>query len=259
MLSDAELEGFVEFGADQEEVLATQRRLNQQQRAAAAAADVEAPAAGPDAVPGVEEEAGSKRPSRRSRGAAAAREAASRQQVPDDLLPKVAIIGRPNVGKSGELLSCRRSAVCYVQVSDTMPDTLCSWLGHGSRRRSPAAFSLMLQRSGRNLDASLVSSVSPNLSLSPCAIACAVVCLSLLVASLSALLTHHPTLSLLLLFMFVCSVVQPDCGVAGGYRVRLPRGDTRQVGACCTASGAAMGAGAEVLVSSWAGHCHWCC
>lgn len=106
MLSDAELEGFVEFGADQEEVLATQRRLKQQQRAAAAAADVEAPAAGPsDAVPGVDEETGSKRPSRRSRGAAAAREAASRQQVPDDLLPKVAIIGRPNVGKSGELLS----------------------------------------------------------------------------------------------------------------------------------------------------------
>ena len=99
MLSDAELGGFVEFGSDPDAVLAAQRRQRDQARAAAAASAAGS-SAGADAEAAEEEaaEAGDGKRSRRGRGAARPRE----QQIPEELLPKVAIVGRPNVGKSGE-------------------------------------------------------------------------------------------------------------------------------------------------------------
>ena len=94
MLSDAELGGFVEFGSDPDAVLAAQRRLRDQARAAAAASSAGAADAEAEEAP----EAGEGKKSRRGRGASRPRE----QQIPEELLPKVAIVGRPNVGKSGE-------------------------------------------------------------------------------------------------------------------------------------------------------------
>lgn len=95
MLSDAELGGFVEFGSDPDAIAAAQRRLRDQARAASAAtvgAGLEA-----EGEEGEAEEAGDGRKSRRGRNASRPREL----QIPEELLPKVAIVGRPNVGKSG--------------------------------------------------------------------------------------------------------------------------------------------------------------
>ena len=101
MPSDAELGGFVEFGSDPDAVLAAQRRLRDQARAASAASSaVAADVEGEEAA-----EAGDGKKSRRGRGAARPRE----QQIPEELLPKVAIVGRPNVGKSGEQNSFQSS------------------------------------------------------------------------------------------------------------------------------------------------------
>lgn len=84
MLSDDELAGFVEFGADPDDVLAAQRSTLQAQQG-----EVQQ-----------EDGAGGRR-SRRGRQGPGGR-GGRQQQVPDELLPKVAIVGRPNVGKSGE-------------------------------------------------------------------------------------------------------------------------------------------------------------
>ncbi|KAL4423769.1 hypothetical protein ABPG75_001070 [Micractinium tetrahymenae] len=81
MLSDEELEGFVEFGADPDDVLAAQRSTQQAQQAEAQ-----------------QEGGASGRRSRRGRQGPGGR--GGQQQLPDELLPKVAIVGRPNVGKS---------------------------------------------------------------------------------------------------------------------------------------------------------------
>ncbi|PRW61158.1 GTPase Der [Chlorella sorokiniana] len=83
--------GFVEFGADVDDVAATQREIRQLQRAAAAAA---APAEE------AEEPASGRRSRRAKREAGAVGGMGRRSELPDDLLPKVAIVGRPNVGKS---------------------------------------------------------------------------------------------------------------------------------------------------------------
>ncbi len=85
-LGDEELEGFVAFGADPDDVAAAQRAAQR----AAAAGDAPAPA---------EPAAGGRRSKRDRRGEGGARREA---ELPDELLPKVAIVGRPNVGKSGE-------------------------------------------------------------------------------------------------------------------------------------------------------------
>ncbi|KAL4446309.1 hypothetical protein ABPG77_003116 [Micractinium sp. CCAP 211/92] len=82
MLSDDELAGFVEFGADPDDVLAAQRSTLQAQQGEAQQ----------------EDGAGGRR-SRRGRQGPGGR-GGRQQQVPDELLPKVAIVGRPNVGKS---------------------------------------------------------------------------------------------------------------------------------------------------------------
>jgi hypothetical protein len=93
-LGEQELEGFVAFGADPDDVAAAQRAA---QRAAA------------DQAPAPAEPAGGGRRSKRDRrGEGGARREA---EVPDELLPKVAVVGRPNVGKSGE---CGRQAAAVT-------------------------------------------------------------------------------------------------------------------------------------------------
>lgn len=84
MLIDDELDGFVEFGADPDDVLAAQRSTQQAQQGEAQQ----------------EDGAGGRR-GRRGRQGPGGR-GGRQQQLPDELLPKVAIVGRPNVGKSGE-------------------------------------------------------------------------------------------------------------------------------------------------------------
>ncbi len=95
MLSDDELAGFVEFGADPDDVLAAQRSTLQAQHGE-----------------GQQEDGAGGRRSRRGRQGPGGR-SGRQQQVPDELLPKVAIVGRPNVGKSGEWRSCQaKQATC---------------------------------------------------------------------------------------------------------------------------------------------------
>lgn len=84
MLSDEELAGFVEFGVDPDEVLAAQRSTQQAQQG--------------EAQQGEGADGRRSRRGRQGPGGRGGRE----QQLPDELLPRVAIVGRPNVGKSGE-------------------------------------------------------------------------------------------------------------------------------------------------------------
>ncbi|EFN51402.1 hypothetical protein CHLNCDRAFT_37436 [Chlorella variabilis] len=88
-------DGFLEFGAGAEEVLEARRRQKQQRRDAySAAAATEAAGEVAAAGPG-----GRRRRDRAAPGGGAAGGGLG-PQVPDELLPKVAIVGRPNVGKS---------------------------------------------------------------------------------------------------------------------------------------------------------------
>lgn len=108
-LAGADLdEGFLQFGADPEEALAAQRKMRQQQRAATAAAYADAAA---QAAAEEEEEGGGRRSRRSKREAGGAFSARKPSEVPDELLPKVAIVGRPNVGKSGERAGGQGSCV----------------------------------------------------------------------------------------------------------------------------------------------------
>jgi hypothetical protein len=106
-----------------------QREIRQLQRAAAAAA---APAEE------AEEPASGRRSRRAKREAGAVGGMGRRSELPDDLLPKVAIVGRPNVGKSGAQLcvcvQCRACVLCqHVEWC---------WAGNVSARHAALAHAL---------------------------------------------------------------------------------------------------------------------
>ena len=96
MVLDADLEGFVEFGADVDEVAAAQRRLRAQAGSAAGGLEL---SSGESEEPGAAAAPAGRRSRRTRLGPGGG--GGDGPQVPDELLPKVAIIGRPNVGKSG--------------------------------------------------------------------------------------------------------------------------------------------------------------
>ncbi|PSC70640.1 GTPase Der [Micractinium conductrix] len=95
MVLDADLEGFVEFGADVDEVAAAQRRLRAQAGSAAGGLEL---SSGESEEPGAAAAPAGRRSRRTRLGPGGG--GGDGPQVPDELLPKVAIVGRPNVGKS---------------------------------------------------------------------------------------------------------------------------------------------------------------
>ncbi len=114
---DAELDGFdafgdgsldpegsyLEFRAGADDAIAEEQGQKQQRRAANNAAATTAAVAAREVAPA----AAAVGRRRRDRAADGGRgDGSLRSEVPDELLPKVAIVGRPNVGKSGEFMTC---------------------------------------------------------------------------------------------------------------------------------------------------------
>ena len=100
-------------------------------RVVAALLDAELPAGGPMVQAGVPP---LRPPSRRGRGSSDGA-AVSADGLPEGMLPKVAIIGRPNVGKSGRCAAYDRMqagtrALCWCCISSTWG--ACVWAGDGS-------------------------------------------------------------------------------------------------------------------------------